>query len=215
MLFCSSEEGTPTPSYSWEKLDTLPRLPHNAMQGITNKLAIGVPFCPNFAGKCHTHGWAPAPLTLHHLCHLSCARPTSLLTHSRWSWWGRKWMDGRERSPVFWMIVPVDGINPEDVSTSVFLGSFFFFHAEYYTFWLERPAVVAQLLFQATLVFSIKKTTYLSLSPFLLQMFTPSSVRFLGLYSTGINYKGIFLHVLRSKLKLTRSQCFMRCIFQN
>lgn len=56
MLFCSSEEGIPTPSYSWEKLDALPRLPHNAMQGITNKLAIGVPFCPNFAGKCHTQG---------------------------------------------------------------------------------------------------------------------------------------------------------------
>uniref|UniRef100_A0A3Q3WE23 Ig-like domain-containing protein n=1 Tax=Mola mola TaxID=94237 RepID=A0A3Q3WE23_MOLML len=32
MLFCSSEEGIPTPSYSWEKLDALPRLPHNAMQ---------------------------------------------------------------------------------------------------------------------------------------------------------------------------------------
>ncbi|XP_034080661.1 immunoglobulin superfamily member 11 isoform X1 [Gymnodraco acuticeps] len=32
MLMCSSEEGIPTPSYSWEKLDTLPKLPHNAMQ---------------------------------------------------------------------------------------------------------------------------------------------------------------------------------------
>ncbi|XP_023207647.1 immunoglobulin superfamily member 11 isoform X1 [Xiphophorus maculatus] len=32
MLFCSSEEGIPTPSYSWEKLDALPKLPHNAMQ---------------------------------------------------------------------------------------------------------------------------------------------------------------------------------------
>ncbi|KAL6116433.1 igsf11 [Pungitius sinensis] len=32
MLMCSSEEGIPTPSYSWEKLDALPRLPHNAMQ---------------------------------------------------------------------------------------------------------------------------------------------------------------------------------------
>uniref|UniRef100_A0A3P9M2S0 Immunoglobulin superfamily member 11 n=1 Tax=Oryzias latipes TaxID=8090 RepID=A0A3P9M2S0_ORYLA len=32
MLFCSSEEGIPTPTYSWEKLDALPRLPHNAMQ---------------------------------------------------------------------------------------------------------------------------------------------------------------------------------------
>ncbi|KAM6933763.1 immunoglobulin superfamily member 11 isoform 1-T1 [Xenentodon cancila] len=51
MLFCSSEEGIPTPSYSWEKLDALPRLPHNAMQGITNKLAVGVPFCPTFADQ--------------------------------------------------------------------------------------------------------------------------------------------------------------------
>ncbi|XP_030237651.1 immunoglobulin superfamily member 11 isoform X1 [Gadus morhua] len=32
LLLCSSEEGTPTPSYSWEKLDALPRLPHTAMQ---------------------------------------------------------------------------------------------------------------------------------------------------------------------------------------
>ncbi|XP_068173612.1 immunoglobulin superfamily member 11 isoform X2 [Antennarius striatus] len=32
MLFCSSEEGIPPPSYSWEKLDALPRLPHNAVQ---------------------------------------------------------------------------------------------------------------------------------------------------------------------------------------
>uniref|UniRef100_A0A672IN92 Immunoglobulin superfamily member 11 n=1 Tax=Salarias fasciatus TaxID=181472 RepID=A0A672IN92_SALFA len=32
MLLCSSEEGIPTPSYSWEKLDALPKLPHNAMQ---------------------------------------------------------------------------------------------------------------------------------------------------------------------------------------
>uniref|UniRef100_A0A3Q3G198 Immunoglobulin superfamily member 11 n=1 Tax=Labrus bergylta TaxID=56723 RepID=A0A3Q3G198_9LABR len=32
MLICSSEEGIPTPSYSWEKLDALPKLPHNAMQ---------------------------------------------------------------------------------------------------------------------------------------------------------------------------------------
>ncbi|CAG6006500.1 unnamed protein product [Menidia menidia] len=51
MLFCSSEEGIPTPSYSWEKLDALPKLPHNAMQGITNKLAVGVPFCPTFADQ--------------------------------------------------------------------------------------------------------------------------------------------------------------------
>uniref|UniRef100_UPI0037E82B56 immunoglobulin superfamily member 11 n=1 Tax=Semicossyphus pulcher TaxID=241346 RepID=UPI0037E82B56 len=32
MLICSSEEGIPTPSYSWEKLDALPKLPQNAMQ---------------------------------------------------------------------------------------------------------------------------------------------------------------------------------------
>ncbi|KAM6959104.1 immunoglobulin superfamily member 11 [Aplochiton taeniatus] len=32
MLMCSSEEGIPTPSYSWEKLETLPRLPHTATQ---------------------------------------------------------------------------------------------------------------------------------------------------------------------------------------
>nr|XP_004567076.1 immunoglobulin superfamily member 11 isoform X1 [Maylandia zebra] len=32
MLICKSEEGIPTPSYSWEKLDALPKLPHNAMQ---------------------------------------------------------------------------------------------------------------------------------------------------------------------------------------
>uniref|UniRef100_A0A3B3ZJZ9 Ig-like domain-containing protein n=1 Tax=Periophthalmus magnuspinnatus TaxID=409849 RepID=A0A3B3ZJZ9_9GOBI len=31
-LFCSSEEAIPTPSYSWEKVDALPKLPHNAMQ---------------------------------------------------------------------------------------------------------------------------------------------------------------------------------------
>lgn len=51
MLLCSSDEGIPTPSYSWEKLDALPRLPHNAVQGITNRLAVGLPFCPTFAGK--------------------------------------------------------------------------------------------------------------------------------------------------------------------
>ncbi|XP_078480832.1 immunoglobulin superfamily member 11 isoform X4 [Lampetra planeri] len=32
MLICSSDEGIPTPSYSWEKLDALPKLPPNAMQ---------------------------------------------------------------------------------------------------------------------------------------------------------------------------------------
>ncbi|KAF0030760.1 hypothetical protein F2P81_017491 [Scophthalmus maximus] len=49
MLFCSSEEGIPTPSYSWEKLDALPKLPHNAMQAqpqsvglIAGTIATGV-----------------------------------------------------------------------------------------------------------------------------------------------------------------------------
>ncbi|XP_077468077.1 immunoglobulin superfamily member 11 isoform X3 [Stigmatopora argus] len=51
MMFCSSDEGIPTPSYSWEKLDALPKLPHNAMQGIRNNLAIGIPFCPTFADQ--------------------------------------------------------------------------------------------------------------------------------------------------------------------
>ncbi|XP_064830507.1 immunoglobulin superfamily member 11-like isoform X1 [Oncorhynchus masou masou] len=32
MLMCSSEEGIPTPSYSWVKLESLPKLPHTAMQ---------------------------------------------------------------------------------------------------------------------------------------------------------------------------------------
>ncbi|KAA0702441.1 Immunoglobulin superfamily member 11 [Triplophysa tibetana] len=32
MLLCSSEEGIPTPTYSWEKLESVPKLPHNAMQ---------------------------------------------------------------------------------------------------------------------------------------------------------------------------------------
>lgn len=50
MLMCSSEEGIPTPSYAWVKLESLPKLPHTAMQGI-KPLAVGVPFCPTFAGK--------------------------------------------------------------------------------------------------------------------------------------------------------------------
>ncbi|CDQ80758.1 unnamed protein product [Oncorhynchus mykiss] len=50
MLMCSSEEGIPTPTYAWEKLESLPKLPHTAMQGI-KPLAVGVPFCPTFAGK--------------------------------------------------------------------------------------------------------------------------------------------------------------------
>ncbi|XP_038816882.1 immunoglobulin superfamily member 11-like isoform X2 [Salvelinus namaycush] len=32
MLMCSSEEGIPTPIYAWEKLESLPKLPHTAMQ---------------------------------------------------------------------------------------------------------------------------------------------------------------------------------------
>lgn len=71
MLLCSSEEGIPTPSYSWEKRDALPKLPHNAMQGITNKLAVGVPFCPTFAGKSHTHSVAQNPYsTITVTCHV-------------------------------------------------------------------------------------------------------------------------------------------------
>lgn len=97
MLLCSSEEGIPTPSYSWEKLDTLPKLPHNAMQGITNKLAVGVPFCPTFAGKSHTHSLAETQQQSHHHRHLSCARPKQLPARRFPSsdpaegWW---WMDG-------------------------------------------------------------------------------------------------------------------------
>ena len=52
MLMCSSDEGIPTPTYSWEKLESLPKLPHTAMQG-TKPLAVGLPFCPTFAGKSH------------------------------------------------------------------------------------------------------------------------------------------------------------------
>ncbi|KAL0972748.1 hypothetical protein UPYG_G00194250 [Umbra pygmaea] len=32
MLLCSSDEGIPTPVYDWEKLESLPKLPHTAMQ---------------------------------------------------------------------------------------------------------------------------------------------------------------------------------------
>lgn len=101
MLFCSSEEGIPTPSYSWEKLEALPRLPHNAMQGITNKLAVGVPFCPTFAGKSYTHSRAQTQQQPHYLSHMSCTRPELLLTwrptslhpYPLWSCWGVM-MDG-------------------------------------------------------------------------------------------------------------------------
>lgn len=50
MLMCGSDEGIPTPTYSWEKLEAVPRLPHTAMQGIKLQ-AVGVPFCPTFTGK--------------------------------------------------------------------------------------------------------------------------------------------------------------------
>ncbi|KAG5837275.1 hypothetical protein ANANG_G00237570 [Anguilla anguilla] len=32
MLMCSSEEGIPTPTYAWEKLESVPKLPYSAMQ---------------------------------------------------------------------------------------------------------------------------------------------------------------------------------------
>ncbi|XP_063061029.1 immunoglobulin superfamily member 11 [Engraulis encrasicolus] len=32
MLMCGSEEGIPTPTYAWEKLESVPRLPHTATQ---------------------------------------------------------------------------------------------------------------------------------------------------------------------------------------
>lgn len=32
MLLCGSDEGIPTPTYAWEKLESVPKLPHNAMQ---------------------------------------------------------------------------------------------------------------------------------------------------------------------------------------
>uniref|UniRef100_A0A3P8V0Y3 Immunoglobulin superfamily member 11 n=1 Tax=Cynoglossus semilaevis TaxID=244447 RepID=A0A3P8V0Y3_CYNSE len=32
MLLCDSDEGIPTPTYSWEKISTLPKLPQNAVQ---------------------------------------------------------------------------------------------------------------------------------------------------------------------------------------
>ncbi len=91
MLICSSEEGIPTPSYSWEKLDALPRLPHNAMQGITNKLAVGVPFCPTFAGKSHTYSVAQPQQQPHitatcHVPGLNYCPPEGPPPH--WSCWG-------------------------------------------------------------------------------------------------------------------------------
>ncbi|XP_073674350.1 immunoglobulin superfamily member 11 [Garra rufa] len=51
MLLCGSDEGIPTPTYAWEKLESVPKLPHNAMQG-TKPLPVGIPFCPTFSGKC-------------------------------------------------------------------------------------------------------------------------------------------------------------------
>uniref|UniRef100_A0A4W4F2U6 Ig-like domain-containing protein n=1 Tax=Electrophorus electricus TaxID=8005 RepID=A0A4W4F2U6_ELEEL len=35
MLLCGSDEGIPTPTYSWEKLNSVPRLPHTATQDQT------------------------------------------------------------------------------------------------------------------------------------------------------------------------------------
>uniref|UniRef100_A0A671PS48 Immunoglobulin superfamily member 11-like n=1 Tax=Sinocyclocheilus anshuiensis TaxID=1608454 RepID=A0A671PS48_9TELE len=32
MLLCGSDEGIPMPTYAWEKLESVPKLPHNAMQ---------------------------------------------------------------------------------------------------------------------------------------------------------------------------------------
>lgn len=32
MLLCGSDEGIPTPTYAWEKQESVPKLPHNAMQ---------------------------------------------------------------------------------------------------------------------------------------------------------------------------------------
>ncbi|KAJ8414671.1 hypothetical protein AAFF_G00038730, partial [Aldrovandia affinis] len=32
VLMCTSEEGIPTPTYAWEKLESVPKLPHSAMQ---------------------------------------------------------------------------------------------------------------------------------------------------------------------------------------
>uniref|UniRef100_A0A672SSW1 Immunoglobulin superfamily member 11 n=1 Tax=Sinocyclocheilus grahami TaxID=75366 RepID=A0A672SSW1_SINGR len=51
MLLCGSDEGIPTPTYAWEKLESVLKLPHNAMQG-TKPLPVGIPFCPTFSGKC-------------------------------------------------------------------------------------------------------------------------------------------------------------------
>lgn len=50
MLLCSSEEGIPTPTYSWEKLESVPKLPHNAVQG-TKPLSVANPYCPMFTDK--------------------------------------------------------------------------------------------------------------------------------------------------------------------
>ncbi|KAJ8256608.1 hypothetical protein COCON_G00187600 [Conger conger] len=32
LLLCSSEEGIPTPTYAWERLESMPKLPHSAIQ---------------------------------------------------------------------------------------------------------------------------------------------------------------------------------------
>ncbi|XP_016390626.1 immunoglobulin superfamily member 11-like [Sinocyclocheilus rhinocerous] len=49
MLLCGSDEGIPTPTYAWEKQESVLKLPHNAMQG-TKPLPVGIPFCFTFSG---------------------------------------------------------------------------------------------------------------------------------------------------------------------
>ncbi|RXM96435.1 Immunoglobulin superfamily member 11, partial [Acipenser ruthenus] len=43
MLACNSDEGIPTPTYAWEKLDSVPKLPATAMQGFDLKILILFP----------------------------------------------------------------------------------------------------------------------------------------------------------------------------
>ncbi|KTF96705.1 hypothetical protein cypCar_00046283 [Cyprinus carpio] len=40
MLLCGSDEGIPTPTYSWEKLESVPKLPHNAMQAQSQSVGL-------------------------------------------------------------------------------------------------------------------------------------------------------------------------------
>lgn len=71
MLLCGSDEGIPTPTYAWEKLESVPKLPHNAMQG-TKPLPVGIPFCPTFSGKCSVLdsccGVTSDPPPVHRVC---------------------------------------------------------------------------------------------------------------------------------------------------